>query len=216
MARSKSSSRRSRSAAARSIPSSTSTGREDLAEAEALLRRARAMSPPAFGVVGLEEFGQDHADGRPDRRVHRRGYRVSRHQTCACEFRDRSRRAAIPTRCARPAPARCALSSPRRFALMRELGDAPEMSFDRASLLMPAGCDLVLVEGYKREAFPEDRDPPGRRRSRANRWREASRRSWRSPPTGPATKTDASARLSSRRYQRHGRLHRRPFGLRAA
>ena len=47
-----------------------------------------------------------------------------------------------------------ALSSPRRFALMRELGDAPEMPF--ADILAYAGpCDLVLVEGYKRETFPK-------------------------------------------------------------
>ena len=47
-----------------------------------------------------------------------------------------------------------ALSSPRRFAVMRELGDTPELSF--ADILGFAGpCDLVLVEGYKREAFPK-------------------------------------------------------------
>jgi molybdopterin-guanine dinucleotide biosynthesis protein B len=46
------------------------------------------------------------------------------------------------------------LSSPRRFALMRELGDAPEMTFEE--LLPYAGpCDLILVEGYKREAYPK-------------------------------------------------------------
>ncbi len=46
------------------------------------------------------------------------------------------------------------LSSPRRFAIMRELGDAPEMRFE--DLLPYAGsCDLVLVEGFKREAFPK-------------------------------------------------------------
>jgi molybdopterin-guanine dinucleotide biosynthesis protein B len=47
-----------------------------------------------------------------------------------------------------------ALSSPRRFAVMRELGEAPELSF--ADILAYAGkCDLVLVEGYKREEFPK-------------------------------------------------------------
>jgi molybdopterin-guanine dinucleotide biosynthesis protein B len=46
------------------------------------------------------------------------------------------------------------LSSPRRFAVMRELGKSPEKTFDE--LLPLAGlCDLVLVEGYKREAFPK-------------------------------------------------------------
>jgi molybdopterin-guanine dinucleotide biosynthesis protein B len=37
---------------------------------------------------------------------------------------------------------------------MRELGDAPEMAF--GDILAYAGpCDLVLVEGFKREAFPK-------------------------------------------------------------
>ena len=46
------------------------------------------------------------------------------------------------------------LSSPKRFALMRELGDASELSFaDIVSYVGP--CDLVLIEGYKREAFPK-------------------------------------------------------------
>jgi molybdopterin-guanine dinucleotide biosynthesis protein B len=37
---------------------------------------------------------------------------------------------------------------------MRELGDAPEMTF--GELLSYAGpCDLILVEGYKREAYPK-------------------------------------------------------------
>jgi molybdopterin-guanine dinucleotide biosynthesis protein B len=47
-----------------------------------------------------------------------------------------------------------ALSSPRRFALMRELSNAAEMSFEEV-LAYAAPCDLVLVEGFKREAFPK-------------------------------------------------------------
>ena len=47
-----------------------------------------------------------------------------------------------------------ALSSPRRFALMRELADAPEMSFEEV-LAYAGPCDLVLVEGFKREIFPK-------------------------------------------------------------
>ena len=47
-----------------------------------------------------------------------------------------------------------ALSSPRRFALMRELGEAPEMSL--AEILARVGrCDLVLIEGFKRDDFPK-------------------------------------------------------------
>lgn len=46
------------------------------------------------------------------------------------------------------------LASGRRWALMSELGDAPEPPL--ATLLTKLDpCDLVLVEGYKREAHPK-------------------------------------------------------------
>ena len=46
------------------------------------------------------------------------------------------------------------LSSPRRWALMHELRDAPEPPLaDLLARLSPV--DLVLVEGYKREAHPK-------------------------------------------------------------
>ena len=49
---------------------------------------------------------------------------------------------------------RVVLSSPKRWALMHELGDSPEMSFK--DILSEAGtCDLILVEGFKREPFPK-------------------------------------------------------------
>ena len=37
---------------------------------------------------------------------------------------------------------------------MRELADAPEMSFKEV-LAYAGPCDLVLVEGFKREIFPK-------------------------------------------------------------
>jgi len=46
------------------------------------------------------------------------------------------------------------ISSPARWALMREHRGAPEAGLDELlSHLSP--CDLVLVEGYKREAIPK-------------------------------------------------------------
>ena len=49
---------------------------------------------------------------------------------------------------------RVVLSSPKRSALMHELGDSPEMSFN--DVLSEAGtCDLIFVEGFKREPFPK-------------------------------------------------------------
>ena len=46
------------------------------------------------------------------------------------------------------------ISSATRWALMHELRDAPELSLAEA-LGKFSACDLVLVEGYKREAIPK-------------------------------------------------------------
>jgi len=46
------------------------------------------------------------------------------------------------------------ISSATRWALMHELRDAPELSLAEA-LRKFSACDLVLVEGYKREAIPK-------------------------------------------------------------
>lgn len=46
------------------------------------------------------------------------------------------------------------VSSAQRWALMHELGDTPEPSLaEHLARLSP--CDLVLVEGYKRETIPK-------------------------------------------------------------
>ena len=46
------------------------------------------------------------------------------------------------------------VTSARRWALMQELGDAPELTLDQA-LSRLAPCDLVLVEGFKRAPIPK-------------------------------------------------------------
>jgi molybdopterin-guanine dinucleotide biosynthesis protein B len=46
------------------------------------------------------------------------------------------------------------VSSPQRWALMRELAGDPEPALPEL-LGMLAPCDLALVEGYKRGAFPK-------------------------------------------------------------
>ncbi len=46
------------------------------------------------------------------------------------------------------------VSSPIRWALMHELRGAPELSLPEAVAKFGA-CDLVLVEGYKREPIPK-------------------------------------------------------------
>ena len=46
------------------------------------------------------------------------------------------------------------ISSSKRWALMAELRDEQELKFEDA-LAQLAPCDLVLVEGFKREDFPK-------------------------------------------------------------
>ena len=126
---------------------------EELAEAGRPVAGSSAMSPPLFGVVGWKNSGQDDAHGRPVSELTRRRYAVSviKHAHASFEI-DHAGRDSFKLR---EAGARqVALSSPRRFALMRELRDAPEISFEEVLNYVGPG-DLVLIEGYKREAFPK-------------------------------------------------------------
>ncbi len=111
------------------------------------------MTPPVFGVVGWKNSGKTTLMTNMIRELTDRGFAVSviKHAHAKFEIdhpgRDSFKMREVGAR-------QVMLSSPRRFAMMRELGDAPEMTFD--GLLPYAGsCDLVLVEGYKRDAYPK-------------------------------------------------------------
>jgi molybdopterin-guanine dinucleotide biosynthesis protein B len=111
------------------------------------------MIPPLFGVVGWKNSGKTTLMVGLIGELAWRGYAISVIKHAHAKFEiDHPGRDSFKMR---EAGARqVALSSPRRFAVMRELGDAPEMSFEE--IVAYAGpCDLVLVEGYKREAFPK-------------------------------------------------------------
>jgi molybdopterin-guanine dinucleotide biosynthesis protein B len=111
------------------------------------------MTPPLFGVVGWKNSGKTTLMVGLVGELTRRGFAVSVIKHAHAKFEiDHEGRDSYKMREA--GACQVVLSSPRRFALMRDLGDAPEMSF--ADILAYAGkCDLVLVEGYKREAFPK-------------------------------------------------------------
>ncbi len=111
------------------------------------------MTPPLFGVVGWKNSGKTTLMVGLVGELTKRGLAVSVIKHAHAKFEiDHEGRDSFRMREA--GACQVALSSPRRFALMRELGDAPEMSF--ADILAYAGkCDLVLVEGYKRENFPK-------------------------------------------------------------
>jgi molybdopterin-guanine dinucleotide biosynthesis protein B len=111
------------------------------------------MSPPVFGVVGWKNSGKTTLMAKLVRELTQRGFAVSVIKHAHAKFEiDHPGRDSFEMR---EAGARqVILSSPRRFALMRELGDAPEMTF--GELLSYAGpCDVILVEGFKREAYPK-------------------------------------------------------------
>jgi molybdopterin-guanine dinucleotide biosynthesis protein B len=111
------------------------------------------VTPPLFGVVGWKNSGKTTLMARLIAELTRRGYAVSvvKHAHERFEI-DHPGRDSFKLREA--GACQVALASPRRFALMRELGDKPEMTF--AEVLAYAGaCDLVLIEGFKREDFPK-------------------------------------------------------------
>jgi molybdopterin-guanine dinucleotide biosynthesis adapter protein len=111
------------------------------------------VTPPLFGVVGWKNSGKTTLMARLIGELTRRGYAVSVIKHAHAEFEiDRPGRDSFKLREA--GACQVALSSPRRFALMRELGGAPELSFAEV-LAYARPCDLVLVEGFKREAFPK-------------------------------------------------------------
>ena len=111
------------------------------------------MAAPLFGVVGWKNSGKTTLMVGLVGELTSRGFAVSvvKHAHASFEI-DHEGRDSFKMREA--GACQVALSSPRRFALMRELNHGPEMSF--ADILEFAGpCDLLLVEGYKREAFPK-------------------------------------------------------------
>ena len=111
------------------------------------------MTPPIFGVVGWKNSGKTTLMANLIREFTGRGFAVSVIKHAHEKFEiDHPGRDSFKMRVA--GARQVMLSSPRRFALTRELGAAPEMTFE--DLLPYAGpCDLILVEGYKREAFPK-------------------------------------------------------------
>jgi len=111
------------------------------------------MSPPLFGVVGWKNSGKTTLMTRLIAELAASGYAVAvvkhAHETFDIDHPGRD-----SFKMREAGACEVAISSPRRFALMRELGEAPEMSF--AEIVAYVGlCDLVLVEGFKREEFPK-------------------------------------------------------------
>ena len=109
---------------------------EELAEAEHLVPGAISMTPPLFGVVGWKNSGKTTLMVALISELKRRGYDVSVIKHAHANFEiDHQGRDSFKMREA--GACQVTLSSPRRFALMRELGDTPELSVRGDSSPMP-------------------------------------------------------------------------------
>ena len=111
----------------------------------------RPGAPPVIGVAGWKNSGKTTLVERLIAELTRRGFKVAtvKHAHHNFQIDDAETDSA---RHRRAGAAQVAIVSPRRWALVRELGGAPEPSLEEViGRLDP--CDLVIVEGYK--AAPE-------------------------------------------------------------
>jgi molybdenum cofactor guanylyltransferase/molybdopterin-guanine dinucleotide biosynthesis protein MobB len=125
---------------------------DDLTGAEAILY-IDATRPPVFGIAGWKNSGKTTLAARLVAELTERGYAVTAIKHAHESF-DIDQPGRDSYRLREAGARRVILSSPKRWALIHELGSSQELPFE--DLLSQTGpCDLVLVEGFKREAFPK-------------------------------------------------------------
>ncbi|MGA1830476.1 MULTISPECIES: molybdopterin-guanine dinucleotide biosynthesis protein B [Rhizobium] len=108
---------------------------------------------PAFGISGWKNSGKTGLTVRLVEELTARGYRVSTVKHAHHDF-DIDKPGADSFRHREAGAGEVAIVSGARFAIMHELRDEAEPTLaEILSRLAP--CDLVLVEGYKREAIPK-------------------------------------------------------------
>ena len=108
---------------------------------------------PVIGIVGWKKSGKTTLVVRLIEEFTRRGLKVAtvKHAHHNFQVDDKETDSA---RHRRAGAAQVAVVSARRWALISELGDAPEP--DLAEVIGRLGpCDLILVEGYKSAAIPK-------------------------------------------------------------
>lgn len=108
---------------------------------------------PVFGVCGWKKSGKTTLATRLIAEMTRRGYRVHSVKHAHHDFQvdDKETDSA---RHRRAGAREVAVIGSKRWAIIHEIDNEPEPSLDEVlSWLSPA--DLVLVEGYKREAIPK-------------------------------------------------------------
>jgi len=111
------------------------------------------MTPPLFGITGWKNSGKTTLTSRLVAELTNRGYALSAIKHAHESF-DIDQPGRDSYRLREAGARRVIISSPKRWALMHELGDEPEMPFEHI-VSVAAPCDLILIEGFKREQFPK-------------------------------------------------------------
>jgi molybdopterin-guanine dinucleotide biosynthesis protein B len=110
------------------------------------------MTQRVFGITGWKNSGKTRLVERLVEELTARGWRVSTVKHAHHEF-DIDKPGADSFRHRMAGASEVAIVSGRRWALMHELRDEEEPPLAQI-LARLAPCDIVLVEGYKREAHP--------------------------------------------------------------
>ena len=107
------------------------------------------MTHRVFGITGWKNSGKTGLTERLVTELTRRGWKVSTVKHAHHDF-DIDKEGTDSFRHRQAGASEVAIVSGRRWALMHELRGEDEPTLD-AALARLAPCDLVLVEGYKRE-----------------------------------------------------------------
>ncbi|MCY0093674.1 molybdopterin-guanine dinucleotide biosynthesis protein B [Hoeflea ulvae] len=111
------------------------------------------MTQRVFGITGWKNSGKTTLTCLLVEEFTRRGFRVATLKHAHHLF-DVDHQGTDSYRHRQAGAGEVAIVSGRRWAIMHELGEADEPSLkDMLARLSP--CDLVLIEGYKRESHPK-------------------------------------------------------------
>lgn len=111
------------------------------------------MTQRVFGITGWKNSGKTTLTERLVTELSRRGWKVSTVKHAHHDF-DIDKEGTDSFRHRKAGAGEVAIVSGRRWALMHELLGEQEPTLETV-LSRLAPCDLVLVEGYKREAHPK-------------------------------------------------------------
>ena len=110
-------------------------------------------APKVFGIAGWKNSGKTGLAVRLVTEFTRRGYKISTIKHAHHDF-DIDKVGADSYRHRQAGAHEVTIVSGTRYAIMQELRGAPEPAFEEI-LARLAPCDLVLIEGYKREPIPK-------------------------------------------------------------